>query len=292
MIASGPDSLVRELRQAIVEATNADGGVPYYARNASRLEPTAWAALALDDPQPALHFLSSSQRADGLLADAMTPAPNFGFNALALLAFGTDAPPQVVGRLRAALIERKGLRLLQMPEFRQDNSLQAWGWVEDTFSWVEPTALSVIALQKSAAASGTLPTPAADRIRDAEALLLDRACMDGGWNYGNANVYGTSLRAYVPTTALALTALQHRRDHETFARARGHLRTFCYEERSGMALSLACIALHVLDEDTADVELALRDAYATTGFFGNLHAAAMAAYALSMTRHDASHFRF
>jgi len=39
-------------------------------------------------------------------------------------------------------------------------------------------------------------------------MLLDRACMGGGWNSGNSMAYGTPLRPQVDTTAIALLALQ------------------------------------------------------------------------------------
>ena len=49
---------------------------------------------------------------------------------------------------------------------RQDNSLQAWSWIDQTFSWVEPTAWCLLFLKKlrrdQRAAS---PAEAADRIR-------------------------------------------------------------------------------------------------------------------------------
>ena len=41
----------------------------------------------------------------------------------------------------------------------------------------------------------------ADRAKPS-ALLADRACRGGGWNYGNANVLGQDLHPYVPTTAV------------------------------------------------------------------------------------------
>ena len=31
---------------------------------------------------------------------------------------------------------------------RQDGSLQAWSWVDGTFSWVEPTAWCLLLLKK------------------------------------------------------------------------------------------------------------------------------------------------
>ena len=39
-------------------------------------------------------------------------------------------------------------------------------------------------------------------------MLLDRACMGGGWNAGNAVVYGVPLRPHIDATAIALAALR------------------------------------------------------------------------------------
>jgi hypothetical protein len=39
-------------------------------------------------------------------------------------------------------------------------------------------------------------------------MLLDRACPEGGWNAGNAVVYGIPLRPHIDATALALAALR------------------------------------------------------------------------------------
>ena len=41
-------------------------------------------------------------------------------------------------------------------------------------------------------------------------MLLDRACPEGGWNAGNAVVYGVPLRPHIDVTALALAALRFR----------------------------------------------------------------------------------
>ena len=39
-------------------------------------------------------------------------------------------------------------------------------------------------------------------------MLLDRACVGGGWNSGNSIVYGVPLPPHVEATAIALLALQ------------------------------------------------------------------------------------
>jgi hypothetical protein len=47
-----------------------------------------------------------------------------------------------------------------------------------------------------------------NRLRLGTEMLLDRACPGGGWNAGNAVVYGIPLRPHVDATALALAALR------------------------------------------------------------------------------------
>jgi hypothetical protein len=46
------------------------------------------------------------------------------------------------------------------------------------------------------------------RLRLGTEMLIDRACPGGGWNAGNAVVYGVPLRPHVDTTAVALLALR------------------------------------------------------------------------------------
>jgi hypothetical protein len=43
-------------------------------------------------------------------------------------------------------------------------------------------------------------------------MLLDRVCPEGGWNAGNAVVYGVPLRPHVDATAVALAALRFHHD--------------------------------------------------------------------------------
>jgi hypothetical protein len=47
-----------------------------------------------------------------------------------------------------------------------------------------------------------------ERRRQGVEMLLDRACVGGGWNSGNSVVYGVPLRPRVEATAIALLALQ------------------------------------------------------------------------------------
>lgn len=99
------------------------------------------------------------------------------------------------------LLVTRGLRVAHRPDvFGHDTSLRGWPWVDETHSWVEPTAYAVLALR----AAGVSSHP---RVREGVRLLADRAFPKGGWNYGNTRVLGNTLRPFPATTGIALTAL-------------------------------------------------------------------------------------
>jgi hypothetical protein len=79
-------------------------------------------------------------------------------------------------------------------------------WGPGAGSWVIPTAVSVIAIKQFTVCSGSEASE--KRIRLGVEMLLDRACVGGGWNSGNSIVYGVPLRPHVEATANALLALQ------------------------------------------------------------------------------------
>ena len=81
-----------------------------------------------------------------------------------------------------------------------DASIVGWPWVAGTHSWVEPTAMAMLALARE----GFADHP---RTREGVRLLLDRAIPTGGWNLGNPIVFGTPLRPLPGPTGLALLAL-------------------------------------------------------------------------------------
>src|SRR5262249_4765322 len=143
-------------------------------------------------------------------------------------------------------------QLPQTTSYRQDNSLQGWAWLDTTFSWVEPTAWGVLALQKASRARLISEDVARTRIAEGERVLIDRCCHDGGWNYGNPNVPCQNLFPHMPTTAIALLALQSRRDEPAIVRSLSFLEPHWNEEQSALALGLSSICLrtygHPVDE--------------------------------------------
>ena len=91
---------------------------------------------------------------------------------------------------------------------RFDPSKYGWGWVAGTVSWVIPTAMAVIALERSRHLNLVSSSKLRARVELGQAMLLDRICLGGGWNAGNSVVYGVALAPHIDATAIALAALR------------------------------------------------------------------------------------
>jgi hypothetical protein len=274
---------IRDLTNVLIVGRNPDGAWGYYRQKRSRLEPTCWALLALastGDSGAAGDALRQWPARDGLLLERAEGEPNYAFHALALLTLHATGVEHKNGNraLLEGLQRAKGLAIEQSDINRQDNSIQGWSWVEDTFSWVEPTAWSLLALKTCG--SSHAPVDAV-RVRDAERLLVDRSCQGGGWNYGNSNMLGKQLAPYVPTTAVALLALRDRGSEPVVTQALAFLEQHSTSERSAMALGLALRALRVHGKNTKVVEAVLQEQLPITVALGNHAAVAVALYALT-----------
>ena len=251
---------LRELQGFLRANRNRDGGWGYYPGKASRLEPTCWALLALRGEDA--RVLQRWPAVNGFLPERPSGSVNFAFHALALLTLGARGVEHETGnaRLARSLEAVRGVALGRSTINRQDSNLQGWSWIDGTFSWVEPTAWAILALKKHRARGGTVDSA---RIKEAEALLIDRCCATGGWNYGNSNMLGKELRAYVPTTAVALLAMQDRTEAE-IPRSADYLEREGTGEASSVALSLALLALSALRRPSSAVTRTLQAQLGTT----------------------------
>lgn len=274
------DSCCEELKASLLRSRNPDGGWPYHPGKASRLEPTCWAALALGGQDTAT-ALQGWPAADGLLLERRGGSANYAFHGVAMLALHALGIEHAGGNdvLLDGLQRAKGDALPQSKINRQDNSLQGWSWIPGTFSWVEPTAWCLLALKRWARA----PEKKVDvgRIHEAERLLTDRCSRTGGWNYGNSNMLGQELKSFVPTTAIALLAMQDKGALPEVQRSIDFLEREGIRERSGSALALALMALSACERPVSAVRNAMVDQVPTTLDFGNQMAIAMSLYSLS-----------
>jgi hypothetical protein len=95
------------------------------------------------------------------------------------------------------------LQLDQVPHptvVGDDQSVLGWAWTAGTHSWIEPTALAIVALVRE----GIDDHP---HVREGLQMILDRALLKGGWNYGNKLVFNQALRPHPGPTGQALLAL-------------------------------------------------------------------------------------
>jgi hypothetical protein len=212
--------------ERIWERALPEGGFAAKPEGAYRPDSTAWAVLALsaagtknDDIEPSRARLADSQLSDGRvcalpeLPDSYWPTP------LAVLAWNgsaylRDAQSQAIEFL-IHTTGRHWKRKHGSPA-AHDTSIHGWPWIANTHSWVEPTALSLIALQ--VAGHGTH-----QRANEAVQMLLDRQLSGGGWNYGNTAVFDQELRAMPENTGIALNALAGRVAEEKVTRSLDYL---------------------------------------------------------------------
>jgi hypothetical protein len=100
-------------------------------------------------------------------------------------------------------------------QVRFDATKYGWPWVPDTVSWVLPTSMALITLQRAKGRGLAGGKEVETRLRLGAEMLLDRACVGGGWNAGNAVVYGVPLRPHIDATAIALAAIRRNYQHPT-----------------------------------------------------------------------------
>jgi len=129
---------------------------------------------------------------------------------------------------------------------RFDPDKYGWPWISGSASWVIPTAFSVIAIKQFTVCNRS--DASEKRIRLGVEMLLDRACVDGGWNSGNSVVYGVPLRPHVEATAIALLALQDEQRTEMIQKSLSWLRQNAASVDSVSSLAWCILSLFVYQE--------------------------------------------
>lgn len=252
-----------------LQAARSDDGFGPRAKAAPEPEPTALASLALDDA-PSRDWLERNQRDDGGFALDAGSVVNDAATGLCALALG---PGTARERALDHLVATPARTIAANVDVPHDPSVHGWAWTIGTYGWVEPTSHAILALQS------LRPETASAQIADGRALLADRECDGGGWNYGNPIVLGVALEPYAQTTSIALVALQDA-GSELSQRGLGALRRLWPNERGGLSLAIALAAFKLAGEpDAADVEAALVTEFGRNGFLGDVVTLAWAALA-------------
>jgi hypothetical protein len=280
---------------SLEERASAEGGFAAGADRQVQPRPdaTAWGILALQAAErggeilaPARTWLASRQLRDGRVSltgehpAAAWPTP------LAILAWqGSPEHREAQERALTFLISFRGLAYPRSPLLGHDTMLVGWPWIESTHSWVEPTALGLIALTVTGKAANA-------RAREASELLIDRRLALGGWNYGNPSAFGRAQRPALDSTGIALSALTEVSDPSLLGASLDYLEREVLRVRTPLSLAWTLLGLSAWDRrpeeavawcveclerqenlgsyDTALLALVLLAAHAPSGLVGSL----------------------
>jgi hypothetical protein len=236
-----------DVEAALLAHVRTDGGFSQHHGDSYRTDATAWAIIALSsinaNPKwirPAIIRLMADQHRDGSISispdhpEAYWPTP---LAILACICVSVNGPSQQ--RAIQFLLSTTGKHYdKQHDQITQHNTaLKGWPWIAATHSWVEPTAISMIALR--VAGYGAHP-----RVHEATRMLMDRQLPRGGWNCGNTIIFGKELRPSPESTGPALHALFGLIARQEVQRSLDYLSTEVTRLRTPIALGWSLLALN------------------------------------------------
>lgn len=279
----------------LLEYQNPDGGWGALRAKRSNTESTSLAVMALkalsentttgnrkrgmdwlvrhqnqDHSWPLNEAVKEGSWTTALAITALSDNPEYSERALAAARWLLEQEGSKPGILAEIILWATG----QSNANRVNKDLIGWSWVPNSFSWVEPTSYAIIAVKKLR--SRLAGTQVDERIRQADAMIYDRMCNGGGWNYGNSKVLDYALWPYPDITAIALIALQdHARDQANQESLQVLSKT-ARETDSGLALCWAAICLNLYGQDNADFQRQIAKRFAASAFLGETKSLALA----------------
>jgi hypothetical protein len=237
------------------------GAWSYFVSQQSSVEATSLAVMALSTESPnaarsGFDQMLDLQRRDGAWPAFVGDSEASWTTALALCALN-GAGEFTSAREKAFhwLVEERGREAHWLWRWKfktTDRNVRfnpdkyGWPWISGSASWVIPTAFSIIAIKQFTACNRSEESE--KRIHLGVEMLLDRACVDGGWNSGNSVVYGVALRPHVEATAIALLALQDEQRIEAIQKSLSWLRQNAARVDSVSSLAWCILSLFVYQE--------------------------------------------
>jgi len=211
-----------------------------------QVDSTVWGALAFracggssEILEGLRALLAREQGGDGRVCVNREHPASYWPTALAILAW-QNSPASQVAQSRAIrfLLDTTGTHFVKKPDdpSGHDPNLKGWPWIEDTHSWVEPTAMCVMALR--AVGHGQH-----DRVHEAIRMMLDRQLPHGGWNIGNTLVFGRELHPNPESTGAALTGLARVVDRGKVSRSLEYLQGEVDRLRTPISLGWSLLGL-------------------------------------------------
>lgn len=217
-----------------------------HASENSSIVASAWAALQLQQDD------TGAYRLDRGRPEAVWPTPMVLFARAAW-----KHPREELEKSLQRILSLHGLTLKEDPEIANLLDINpkrvGWPWAINNFSWVEPTAWSVMALRACGYGEHR-------RTQEGMRLLLDRAFEEGGANYGNKQVLGSPTEPIPTPSALMLLALQGVK-HPRITQSLHYLRKAALERPDLEHLGWAILALDAHDQPTTELRQTLDEQY-------------------------------
>ena len=252
---------ISSLAETLKSRQMKSGGWAYFDSVQESLEATCLAELALApgmqaSSSAAILFLLKSQLSDGGWPAFLGDSEGSWTTALALCTLNSTgdftAAREKAFRWLYAERGREGHWFWRWKFKTSDRNVRfdpdkyGWPWVTGSASWVIPTAFSIIAIEQFTVCNRSEESE--KRIHLGVEMLLDRACVDGGWNSGNSVVYGVPLRPHVEATAIALLALQDEQRTGMIQKSLSWLRQNAASVDSVSSLAWCILTLFVYQE--------------------------------------------
>jgi hypothetical protein len=280
-----------------------DGGWGYVPGKQSYAEPTCYALLALTGGEAhreaqtqALAWLTARTNSIGALVVATQPNnatdvngfDNWGTMLASFTLQRTGLGAELRERYLKYLLNSRGNLLDKKvgQELKLNPDLQAWSWARGTASWVEPTAYALLSLKANGLRTH-------ERVKTGEAFLFDRACYDGGWNYGNKEVLKVVLEPMPTNTCFALLALQDTdRNHEVITKSLAYLEEELAAHQSSLLIALGTMCFDIYERPLDKLLTGLLARQQNNGSWrDNVHVTALAALALQAVVHKQNVFK-
>ena len=231
---------------ALLKRALTSGGFSGRPGGSFQTDSTAWGILALtacggsaDQLDQARRALMSQQLPDGRLCVDSNHPRAFWPTSVAILSWhNSTLCREAQQRAVRFLLETTGFhfpRESDAPSLH-DSQLKGWPWVGETHSWVEPTALAMIALKVAGQDHH-------DRVQEAVRMVLDRQLPHGGWNYGNTLVFGKELHSMPESTGAALAGLAGLVERETVQTSLNYLQNIGSRLQTPISLGWSLLGL-------------------------------------------------
>lgn len=258
------------------------GGWPYVGGHQISTEATCLSALALTSSLPpaveaAVQYLFQNQLTDGAWSAFQGDTESSWTTALVLsTAITTGHISDACDRALRWLLNSRGKEAHWFWRWkfkttdrnvRFDPDKYGWPWCENSCSWVIPTAFSVVAIKQFTVCNRA--TASEKRISLGVQMLLDRACIGGGWNSGNNVVYAAPQKPHVEATAIALLALQDQPLDETIQSSLTWLRGQANAVESISSLAWSILSLFVYRQPTEHLKSRLATMVNKGAIIGN-----------------------